>query len=136
MEKKKLPRIPMVEAHIKQVKKSAKDLKVLIEAYNEHANEIANAAFLMDDKDARRLEVEISVHNIRNAARSIKTYFDMMQMLCENMEEDVKTITKKRNEYADKVYAEYTDTLNNRKKNEDRIKEAERKAQSRAEQAA
>ena len=60
----------------------------------------------------------------------------MMQMLCENMEEDVKTITKKRNEYADKVYAEYTDTLNNRKKNEDRIKEAERKAQSRAEQAA
>ena len=135
MEKKKLPRIPMAEAHIKQVKKSTKDLKALIEAYQEHANRIANNAFLMDDRDAKLLDVAVSVHNIRNCARSIEIYFDMMEMLLEHMGDDLKTIETKRNRGKERQEAEFNRLEEDRAIRAKRKAEAERKAIERAEKA-
>lgn len=136
-EQKKKNRIcvPMIEAHIKQVKQARKGLLELVKKYQEDVNKIANAAFLMDDKDARRLEVGIEVHNIRNSARSIKTYFEMMDMLLEGIKTDIKTIEQKREEWRNKRIQELMEQEAQAIENKKRKDEAERKAIARKEKA-
>ena len=132
-QKKKRINAPMTDGHIKQVQQSRQELARLIEQHQEHLNKISNAAFLMDDKDAKRLDAVIEVHNIRNSARSIKVYFEMMGMLLENIESDVTLINAKRKlwkEYIAKEIARQEAEKEERKKRE---KERERKAIERAE---
>ena len=127
--------VPIIEAHIKQIKSARKDLMQLVQQYNVHANKIANAAFLMDDKDARLLDVGIEVHNIRNSARSIKTYFEMMDMLLEGIKTDIATIEKKRNEWREKRIRELMEQEAQAIENKKKRDEAERKAIARQEKA-
>lgn len=127
--------VPIIEAHIKQIKIARKDLMQLVQQYNVHANKIANAAFLMDGKDARLLDVGIEVHNIRNSARSIKTYFEMMDMLLEGIKTDITTIEKKRNEWREKRIRELMEQEAQAIENKKRKDEAERKAIARQEKA-
>lgn len=127
--------VPIIEAHIKQIKIARKDLMQLVQQYNVHANKIANAAFLMDCKDARLLDVGIEVHNIRNSARSIKTYFEMMDMLLEGIKTDITTIEKKRNEWREKRIRELMEIEAQAIENKKKRDEAERKAIARQEKA-
>lgn len=127
--------VPIVEAHIKQIKIARKDLMQLVQQYDVHANKIANAAFLMDSKDARLLDVGIEVHNIRNSARSIKTYFEMMDMLLEGIKTDITTIEKKRNEWREKRIRELMEIEAQAVENKKKRDEAERKAIARQEKA-
>ena len=133
--KKNRMRTPMIEAHIKEVKKSRKDLMQLVQQYDVHANKIAHAAFLMDDRDAKILDVAVSVHNIRNCARSIEIYFDMMKMLLEHMDDDLKTIERKRNLWKERQEAEFNRLEEDRAIRAKRKAEAQRKAIERAEKA-
>ena len=134
-QKKNRMRVPMIEAHIKEVKKSRNDLMLLVQQHNVHANKIAHAAFLMDDRDAKLLDVAVSVHNIRNCAKSIEIYFDMMKMLLEHMDDDLKTITTKRNLWKERQEAEFNRLEEDRAIRAKRKAEAERKAIERAEKA-
>ena len=134
-QKKNRMRVPMIEAHIKQIKIARKDLMQLVQQYDVHANKITHAAFLMDDRDAKLLDVAVSVHNIRNCARSIKIYFDMMKLLLEHMDDDLKTIEMKRNLWKERQEAEFNRLEEDRAIRAKRKAEAERKAIERAEKA-
>ena len=134
-ETKKRINVPMPEAYIHQVRQGREDLLRLVKQHVKSANRIANNAFLMDDRDAKLLDVAVSVHNIRNCAKSIEIYFNMMEMLLEHMDDDLKTIETKRNLWKERQEAEFNRLEEDRAIRAKRKAEAERKAIERAEKA-
>ena len=134
-ETKKRINVPMPEVYIHQVRQGREDLLRLVKQHVKSANRIANNAFLMDDRDAKLLDVAVSVHNIRNCAKSIEIYFDMMKMLLEHMDDDLKTIETKRNLWKERQEAEFNRLEEDRAIRAKRKAEAERKAIERAEKA-
>ena len=70
-----------------------------------------------------------------NCARSIEIYFDMMKMLLEHMDDDLKTIETKRKSWKERQEAEFNRLEEDRAIRAKRKAEAERKAIERAEKA-
>ena len=134
-EQKKRINVPMPEAYISQVRQGREELLRLVKQHVKSAHKIANNAFLMDDRDAKLLDVAVSVHNIRNCAKSIEIYFDMMKMLLEHMDDDLKTIETKRKLWKERQEAEFNRLEEDRAIRAKRKAEAERKAIERAEKA-
>lgn len=114
----------------------AKDrIKELVANYNKDCRKITTFAEMMSDKEAKRIDCGIQLHNIRNSAKSIGIYIDMLQLLVENIESDINAIEIRKKMFYETMLINMAREAEEAKAEQKRQADAERIAKKRAEKA-
>ena len=102
---------PIKGVYLAQITKSRVKLASVVRQNKGAAASLLDGSHKISEEEARKIDAGIEFHNILNAARSVKVYFDMAEMLLENMSEDLKNIETKRKIYEENYLREVHERL-------------------------